>query len=437
MTTPPNRRRGIAVLLALAVPLSLAACSSNSTTSPSAGASAGSADNGTKLTMWVRSATDQFSTRLVEEYNKTHKNQVTLTVIPNDNYLQKVGAAAGANALPDILAADVVYSPNYTSQGLYVDITDRVAQLSYAKQLAPSHLTAGSWKGKLFAVPHKLDSSVMYYNKDLFRAAGLDPEKPPTTFDEVLADARKITALGGGKYGFELAGNCGGCGVYTLFPYAWAAGSDVLSADGKKADFDNAAFRKIFSLYKTMWDEKLVPQNSMTEDGSTWQNAFLAGNIGIFPQGSPIAGDLLKQKIFDWGVTALMAPDGSANSTFVGGDVAGITRSSKSPDAAWDFLKWTLDDQAQVEIIAKNGDLPGRLDLTANKYTASDPRTKLIADGVAKGHTPFALPFGDLFNNPNGPWVAMMRGAIFGDNPDAAIKDGQAKIQAGLDAANK
>ena len=437
MTTLPNRRRGIAVLLALAVPLSLAACSSNSTTTPSAGASAGSADNGTKLTMWVRSTTDQFSTRLVEEYNKTHKNQVTLTVIPNDNYLQKVGAAAGANALPDILAADVVYSPNYTSQGLYVDITDRVAQLPYAKQLAPSHLTAGSWKGKLFAVPHKLDSSVMYYNKDLFRAAGLDPEKPPTTFDEVLADARKITALGGGKYGFELAGNCGGCGVYTLFPYAWAAGSDVLSADGKKADFDNAAFRKIFALYKTMWDEKLVPQNSMTEDGSTWQNAFLAGNIGIFPQGSPIAGDLLKQKIFDWGVTPLMAPDGSAASTFVGGDVAGITRSSKSPDAAWDFLKWTLDDQAQVEIIAKNGDLPGRLDLTANKYTASDPRTKLIADGVAKGHTPFALPFGDLFNNPNGPWVAMMRGAIFGDNPDAAIKDGQAKIQAGLDAANK
>lgn len=132
-----------------------------------------------------------------------------------------------------------------------------------------------------------------------------------------------------------------------------------------------------------------------------------------------------------------MAPDGSATSTFVGGDVAGITRSSKSPDAAWDFLKWTLDEKAQVEIIAKNGDLPARLDLTNNKYTGSDPRTKLIAAGVAKGHTPFALPFGDLFNNPNGPWVAMVRGAIFGNNPDAATKAGQAKIQAGLDAVNQ
>jgi len=437
MTSQTSRRRGIAVLLALAVPLSLAACGSSDKTPEASGTSGGSADNGTKLTMWVRSATDDFSTRLVDEYNKSHKNQVTLTVIPNDNYLQKVGSAAGANQLPDILAADVVYSPNYTSQGLYVDISDRVAALPYQDQLAPSHLAAGSWEDKLYAVPHKLDSSVMYYNKDLFKAAGLDPEKPPTNFTEVLSDARAITALGNGTYGFALGGNCGGCGVYSLFPYAWAAETEMLSADGKTADFDNDTMREIFSLYKTMWDEKLVPANGKEEDGSTWQNAFIAGTVGILPHGSPIAGDLNKQAKFDWGVTSLMAPDGSATSTFVGGDVAGITKSSKNVDAAWHFLQWTLEDAAQVEIIAKNGDIPARADLTSNAYTSSDPRLKFIADGVKNGHTPFALPFGDLFNNPNGPWVAMMRGAIFGDNPDKAITDGQAKIQAGLDAANK
>lgn len=279
-------RRTVAVVAALAIPFSMAACSSGDSTpasSTSTGDTGGSADNGTELTMWVRSATDDFSNRLVDEYNSTHSNQVTLTVIPDDNYLQKVGSAAGANQLPDILAADVVYSPNYTSQGLYVDISDRVAALPYVDSLAPSHLAAGSWEGTLYAVPHKLDSSVMYYNKDLFKAAGLDPEKPPTNFEEVLADARAINALGDDTYGFAMAGNCGGCGVYTLFPYAWAAGEEVLSSDGTTASFDTPAFHEILSLYKTMWDEKLVPANDREQDGSTWQNAFIAGNIGISP----------------------------------------------------------------------------------------------------------------------------------------------------------
>jgi len=79
---------------------------------------------------------------------------------------------------------------------------------------------------------------------------------------------------------------------------------------------------------------------------------------------------------------------------------------------------------------------PGRTDLAGNKYTGADPRTKLIADGLKNGHTPFALPFGDLFNNPNGPWVATIRAALYGPDLNKALADGQSKIQAGLDAAN-
>jgi multiple sugar transport system substrate-binding protein len=209
----------------------------------------------------------------------------------------------------------------------------------------------------------------------------------------------------------------------------------VLSDDGKKVDIDNDSFRKIFQLYKQLTDEKLVASSDKTQDGATWPANFEAGKVGILPLGSPIVGDLLKQTKFQWGVTALMSPDGAHTSTFIGGDVAGIAATSKHTAQAWDFLKWTLDDNAQVEIIAKNGDLPGRTDLSGNKYTAADPRTKFIADGLKNGHTPFALPFGDLFNNPNGPWVETIRAAIYGTGIDKALKDGQAKIQAGLDAA--
>ncbi|HKS98569.1 MAG TPA: sugar ABC transporter substrate-binding protein [Rugosimonospora sp.] len=431
MATNARRRLGAGAALA-ALALVLAACGGGSKSTTSSA----NPDDGTKLTMWVRSATDQFSQRLVDAYNASHKNQVKLTIIPNDNYLTKVGAAAGSHSLPDILASDVVYTPNYTKQGLFQDITAEIKALPTYASIAKSHLDVATYQGKIYAVPHKLDSSVLFYNKDLFTKAGLDPNKPPANFADILADAKKITALGNGITGFDLAGSCGGCGVYTLFPYAWAAGEQVLSADGKKVMLDTPAFKAIFGLYKQLTDQKLVDSSDKSQDGSTWPANFEAGKVGMLPLGSPIVGDLLKQTKFQWGVTPLMAPDGSATSTFIGGDVAGISATSTHKAQAWDFLKWTLGDQAQVEIIAKNGDLPARTDLSGNKYTGADPRTKLIADGLKNGHTPFALPFGDLFNNPNGPWVATIRAAIYGNDIDKALTDGQKQIQSGLDSAS-
>src|SRR5689334_38154 len=227
-----SARLGLRALSAAAVAvvaLSAAACGGSSNSNSST--TSGNPDDGTQLTMWVRSATDQFSQRLVDAYNKSHKNHVALTIIPNDNYLTKVGAAAGSHSLPDILASDVVYTPNYTKQGLFADITSDIKALPYFSSIAQSHITVATYQGKIYAVPHKLDSSVLFYNKDLFQQAGID--KPPANFADILADARKITALGNGVTGFDIAGSCGGCGVYTLFPYAWAAGVDILPDNGK------------------------------------------------------------------------------------------------------------------------------------------------------------------------------------------------------------
>lgn len=383
--------------------------------------------------MWVRASLAPYSKRLIDDYNSSHKNHVNVTVIPDDSFLQKVGAAAGSNSLPDLLASDVVYARNYVSQGLYQDLTDRVKALPFFASLVQAHLQAASMDGKIYAVPHNVGSSLILINKDLFKKAGLDPEKPPKNFQEIYNDAKKIRALGGDTYGFYFSGNCAGCNGYTAFPYAVAAGHPPLSADGKTADFDNDAFKQAFALYKRMFDEGIVPSGSKTEDGSTWTASFLAGKIGILPAGSFAFAGLLAGAKFDWGVTPLMSPDGSKTSTFVGGDVLGISNSSKQTDAAWSFISWTLSDHAQVEDIAKYGDLPARTDLAGNKYTAKDPRFKATVDGLANGYTPSALPFAELFNTATGPWNAAFRGAVFGPDPAKALKDAQSAIQSKLD----
>src|SRR5262245_54297666 len=120
------------------------------------GGNAGNADDGTTITMWTRAATEAQSKLLADAYNASHKNKVELTVVPTDNYAQKIATAAGGKALPDLFAADVIFAPNYTSKNLFLDITSRIDALPYKDSLAPSHIKLGTYQGKKYAVPHTI-----------------------------------------------------------------------------------------------------------------------------------------------------------------------------------------------------------------------------------------------------------------------------------------
>jgi len=118
-------------------------------------------------------------------------------------------------------------------------------------------------------------------------------------------------------------------------------------------------------------------------------------------------------------------------STFVGGDVAGIAATSKHAAEAWDFLSWTLGDAAQVEVVAKQGQIIARTDLAQNKYAVQDPNVVAINSVLAKGKTPYALTFNATYNDPQSPWTTCLRGALFGDAAKA-LAEGQDAITKSL-----
>ncbi|MEU7859918.1 sugar ABC transporter substrate-binding protein [Nonomuraea sp. NPDC049141] len=367
------------------------------------------------ITMWTRAATQAQSERLVKAYNSNHKNQVKLTVIPTDNYQPRIAAAAGAKQLPDVFAADVIFVPNYTSQGLFMDITDKVGALPYKDSLAPSHMKLGTLDGKFYTLPHTLDLSVWFWNKDLYAKAGLDPEKGPKTLKEFAQQATTIQQkLGkdGKVHGTFFGGNCGGCYVFTFWPSVWAAGAQVMNPEGTTSLNDQPAMTEVFKTYRDLYEKKVTGPTAKEEQGPTWTGFFPKGEIGVMPMPSTTLGTMpADMKI---GVTPIAGPDGG-ESTFVGGDSIGISSTSKNADAAWEFLSWTVSDEAQVEVMAKNKDVLARTDLSSNKYSAEDPRVVLINSLVAKGQTPFALRFGQTFNDPQGPWLRLAREAVFGD----------------------
>ncbi|CAM5734514.1 Extracellular solute-binding protein OS=Streptomyces alboniger OX=132473 GN=CP975_09830 PE=4 SV=1 [Streptomyces alboniger] len=368
-------------------------------------------DDGATLTMWTRAATRPQSEALVKAYNASHKNKVELTVVPTDDYQAKVGAAAGSKDLPDLFASDVVFVPNYTSSGLFADLTDRVDALPFAKDLAQSHIKAGTYEGKKYVVPHTLDLSVLFYNKELYRRAKLDPEKPPTTLGEWDRQARAVDALGGVD-GTFFGGNCGGCGVFTWWPSIWAAGEDVLNEEGTEAQLASAAAKKVYDTYRGWVKDDIVAPGARDETGVTWTGVFPKGKVGVMPMPSTTLG--LMPKDLDLGVAPIPGPDGG-KSTFVGGDAIGISATSKSTDQAWNFLAWSLGDKAQVDVVAAHKDVVARTDLASNKYSKADPRLVTINRLVADGRTPYAMKFGQTFNDPNGPWLTLMRDAVFGD----------------------
>ena len=239
-----------------------------------------------KVKLWVRSAIGNFSTNLVKAYNASHKNQVELTVIPNDVYVQRVGAAAGSNTLPDMLASDVVFFPNFATKHVFTDITSRVNALPFKDALAQAHIKAASLDDKIYGVPSSVDGSALFWNKDLFRRAGLDPDKPPATYQEVIDDAKKITKLGKGVYGYHFGGNCGGCSVYTMFPRVWASGGAPKSDDGRTAELPSQQWRDVLGMYHQIWADGSAAPQSKDENGNTWAATFGSGKIGISPLGS-------------------------------------------------------------------------------------------------------------------------------------------------------
>ena len=82
-----------------------------------------------------------------------------------------------------------------------------------------------TYQGKEYGVPYWADLSVLWYNKTLFKQAGLNPDNPPTTYAQILSDAQAINKLGHGINGFTFAGDCQGCLGFTVQPGIWADGT--------------------------------------------------------------------------------------------------------------------------------------------------------------------------------------------------------------------
>lgn len=414
--------RSLAGALAATLVLAVAACGGDDGGGTDAAeAGPNGVDDGSELTLWTRAPLEKQANLLVEAYNASHQNKVKLTVVPNDDYVAKVGAAAGSGGLPDLFAADIVYVPNWVNQGLFQDLSSNINGLDFKDQINKGHLAAGTLDGKPHVLPFVLDLSMLFWNKELFKEAGLDPEKAPATLAEFADAAKKVQGLKkNGVYGTATGLNCGGGLVFTWFPSIWASGGEVMSEDGKESKLADDTAKQVYSTWADLWKSGAVLPSSAGETGPTWTAGFTEGKVGLmfYP------ATLLSSTPFEAGVAGIPGPSGGA-STFVGGDGIGVSKDSKKAAQAWNFLSWMMSEDAQVEVLAKNKDVVSRADLANNKYAATDPRLVTINEVAGKGDTPVAMNFQQAFNAPNSPWLTLVRNQVLNGKGDITKDNGE------------
>lgn len=415
--------RTLAGIAAAALIVPLAACggSGNGGTATAEGIPAKGTDDGTEITLWTRSPLERQAKNVVEAYNKSHKNQVKLEIIPNDDMEGKVGGASQTDSLPDILAGDVVRIPYWASEGIFTDITKQIDGLDNKADLQQGHIEAGTVDGAEYTLPFITDVSVMVWNKTLYKEAGLDPEQGPKSIAEFTEQAKKVAALNkDGVAGSYLAGQSGGALVFDLFPSVWADGESVMNADGTEATLDNDSMKAVLDAYKELANTTNgLGAGSKEETGATWTAPFANGNIGVMPYPNTSSTALFeaeKDGGFEVGVTPIPGTKEGKTSTFLGGDAMGISKDSKHVAQAWNFLYWLMQSDAQKEVFADQGDTASNIQTLKTAYKDADPRIQTINSVIidGNGQTPKSPAFNEAFNAAGSPWQLLVQNAVWG-----------------------
>ena len=415
--------RTLAGIAAAALIVPLAACggSGNGGTATAEGIPAKGTDDGTEITLWTRSPLERQAKNVVEAYNKSHKNQVKLEIIPNDDMEGKVGGASQTDSLPDILAGDVVRIPYWASEGIFTDITKQIDGLDNKADLQQGHIEAGTVDGAEYTLPFITDVSVMVWNKNLYKEAGLDPEQGPKSIDQFVEQAKKVAALNkDGVAGSYLAGQSGGALVFDLFPSVWADGESVMNKDGSEATLDNDSMKGVLDAYKELANTTNgLGAGSKEETGATWTAPFANGKIGVMPYpntSTTALFDAEKDGGFEVGVAPIPGTKEGKTSTFLGGDAMGISKDSKHVAQAWNFLYWLMQSDAQKEVFADQGDTASNIQTLETAYKDADPRVQTINSVIidGNGQTPKSPAFNEAFNAAGSPWQLLVQNAVWG-----------------------
>jgi sn-glycerol 3-phosphate transport system substrate-binding protein len=391
---------------------------------------------------------------MVRDYNQS-QDQVHVNLVFTGSYdetLDRYLTGLRSDELPQLVQLEETTLQTMIDSGSTVPAAACVEASDYdTSDLLPSVLGEFEVEGTLWPMPFNVSNPVFFYDKNAFRAAGLDPEKPPATLDEVKADALKVKNAGY-QAGFGLK-------LDPWYLEQWSAKGNELyvnQENGRKARatatvFDNPTGREIFAWMDDMVKSGAAKTNSA--DGPSQYDNLLGIRskvVGMTIDSSATLGTISQVLSsgegggVELGVGPMPGPPGKGG-VLVGGGALYISKKSapEKQAAAWQYLKFLVDPQVQAEWAAGTGYVPIRqssVDLPAIKdQWAKEPGYKVAYDQLITGADDIATQ-GPVIGAYQAVRDAVLAGEeeMFtqGKAPDAALKSAASQADSAMQEYN-
>ena len=434
------------LVLMLFLILTLAACSGDGADSlDDNNDGGGEAEGKTNISFWhaMSGSNGDELEAIVDKFND-QSDSVHVEAIYQGSYddsLTKLRAVGGSDEAPAIVQVFEIGTKYMSESGFITPMQEFIDDEDFdTSNLEENILSYYEIDGDLYSMPFNTSNAVMFYNKDMFERAGLDPEDPPSSYSEMIDAAQKIKDEED-AYGFTMAT------IGWFFEQLMAnQGALYLDNDnGRDGDATEALVNseegvKIFEWLKEMNDAEIFRNY-----GSDWEDPrgpFFAEQVGMYLDSTANVAEVIKNSDFEVGTAYLPVADGvDPQGVIVGGASLWITNQvdEEDQDAAWEFVKFMTDEDIQAEWAAATGYFPITpsaydVDVLKDAYeeypqytTAVDQLEDTTVDPATQGALTEVLPEARKI-------IETALGELYeGKDPQEAIDDAAEKITEALD----
>ncbi|WP_165962821.1 ABC transporter substrate-binding protein [Occultella glacieicola] len=277
--------------------------------------------------------------RQVEDFSAEHDN-ITVEAEETQWEADTFQALLAGGTMPTVMQVPFTEIGALIERGQVADVTDQITGSTVLEQLNPTVMdVVTDADGRIYGVPIAAYTMGLLYNRALFEQAGLDPDAPPQTWDEVRSAAQTIDeATDAQGFGTMTLDNTGG---WILSTMSYAFGSTMQSDDGTTATLDNPATTEVLEFYRSLrWEDNSMGSNFLLNYDDA-VNAFAAGQMGMFVQGADNYSNMVVNRGMDpqdFGVAPLPQTDDGLGT--LGGGTISIINPTATPEEIAAGLEW-------------------------------------------------------------------------------------------------